>query len=188
MSGAGDRTLDERERRELLRVARLALVEHLSHGRRPTGAPHNEALLEARPVFVSVHLGGRLRGCMGRIETEAPLYAAVMELAVSAATSDPRFAPLTVDELPQARLEISVLSPRAPLSAPAELSLGRDGLIVSRGARRGLLLPKVAVEQGWDVERFLEETCGKAGLPSGSWREPTTTVERFTAQVFAEDA
>jgi AmmeMemoRadiSam system protein A len=187
VSGERDGGLDERERRELLRVARLALVEHLHHGRRPTGAPHCQALLEARPVFVSVHLGGRLRGCMGRIETETPLYAAVMDLAVSAATSDPRFAPITVDEVGEARLEISVLSPRAPLAAASELALGRDGLIISRGARRGLLLPKVAVEQGWDAERFLDETCGKAGLPSGSWREPSTTVERFTAEVFAED-
>jgi AmmeMemoRadiSam system protein A len=134
-----------------------------------------------------VHVAGRLRGCIGRIETASPLVETVAELAVSAATRDPRFAPLSADELPAARLEISVLSPRARMDDPAALTVGRHGLLITRGARRGLLLPQVAEEHGWDAPTFLDETCRKAGLDAGAWRAHDVTVETFTAQVFSED-
>ncbi|HZS36648.1 MAG TPA: AmmeMemoRadiSam system protein A [Polyangia bacterium] len=177
--------LDEGDRKELLRIARATLREFLTTGYLPPGAPHRKPLLVPGGAFVSVHVGGELRGCMGRVEADRPLYLAVEELAVAAATRDPRFEPLRIEELRDARLEISLLSPLEPGSIE-RIEVGRHGLVVTRGPRRGLLLPKVAVEHGWDREQFLDETCGKAGLPPGAWKDPETRLELFTAEVFAD--
>ena len=151
----------------------------------PPGAPHRKSLLEPRGAFVTIHTGGELRGCIGRVDADTPLYLAVEQLAVAAATRDPRFEPLRAEELPETRVELSVLSKLAS-GTPEEIELGRHGIVITRGVRRGLLLPQVAVEHKLTREQFLVETCGKAGLPPGAWKEPGTVLQLFTAEVFRE--
>jgi uncharacterized protein len=177
--------LEESDRRELLRIARATLREFLATGYMPPGAPHRKSLLLPAGAFVSVYVDGELRGCMGRVDADTPLYLAVEQLAVAAATRDPRFEPLRMEELKQTRLEISVLSAVAATAAD-DIEIGRHGLVITRGPRRGLLLPQVAVKHGFTRAQFLDETCAKAGLASGAWQEAGTTIESFTAEVFAE--
>jgi AmmeMemoRadiSam system protein A len=115
----------------------------------------------------------------------APLFKVVQECAVAAATEDPRFPPVSANELPSLRIEISVLTPLVPIR-PEEVQVGRHGLMVSKGRMRGLLLPQVPVEWGWDREMFLDQTCVKAGLPPSAWRHGAT-LQAFTAEVFGEE-
>ena len=184
-SDGGAGLLDDNDKRELLRIARATLREYLTTGFMPPGAPHRQSLLQPRGAFVTLHVGGALRGCIGRVDADTPLYLAVEQLAVSAATRDPRFDPLRAEELAETRVEVSVLSTLRP-GTSADIDLGKHGVVVTRGARRGLLLPQVAVEHQLSRERFLDEACGKAGLPTGAWQEPGTTLELFTAEVFRE--
>jgi hypothetical protein len=177
--------LSEREQRELLRIARTTLREYLATGYLPPGAPHQKGLLQPAGAFVTIYTDGQLRGCMGRVDADRPLYLNVEELAVAAATRDPRFEPLRIEELANVRLSVSVLHDfRA--GKPEDVEIGRHGLVVTRGPRRGLLLPQVATEHGWDRERFLDETCGKAGLPAGAWRDPGVELHVFEALVIDE--
>ena len=127
---------------------------------------------------------GTLRGCVGFTLPEYPLWLGVREGAVKAACEDPRFAPLTVDELKDVEIEISVLSRLRLVLGPEEIQIGRDGLYVVGYGRAGLLLPQVPVENGWDRERYLAEICSKAGLASDAWK--TSELYSFTAQVFGE--
>ena len=185
MTDGSGRTLDDDDHRELLRIARATLREYLTTGFMPPGAPHRKSLLEPRGAFVTIYVGGELRGCIGRVEADTPLYLAIEQLAVSAATRDPRFEPLRVEELPETRIEISVLS--AVRSAkPEDLVIGTHGAVITRGVRRGLLLPQIAVKHGFSREQFLDEVCGKAGLPPGAWNEAGTILQLFTAEVFRE--
>jgi AmmeMemoRadiSam system protein A len=140
--------------------------------------------LEPRGAFVTLHLEGQLRGCVGFVQAARGLSHTIAEAAVSAAFHDPRFPPVSLEEAPGLRVEISVLSPLQAI-APEEIVAGRHGLVVSRGPYRGLLLPQVAVEQEWDALTFLEQTCLKAGLPADAWKRGAT-VEAFTAEVFGE--
>jgi AmmeMemoRadiSam system protein A len=147
--------------------------------------PYPAALSELRGAFVSVYCGGILRGCVGQIEKPGPLADVVARSAISAALHDSRFAPIGADELADLDLEISVLtSPERIL--PEAILPGRHGLLVVRGSSRGLLLPQVATERNWSGQRLLEETCIKAGLERDAWREPTTQVFSFTAEIFSE--
>ncbi len=183
---AGERpALGDDARRELLRIARATLREYLTTGFMPPGAPHRASLLQPRGAFVTIHVGGELRGCIGRVDADTPLYLAVEQLAVAAATRDPRFDPLRAEELPETRVEISILSPLRS-GKPEEVEIGRHGLVVTRGVRRGLLLPQVAVEHGLSRDQFLDETCAKAGLPPGAWQQAGTILQLFTAEVFGE--
>jgi AmmeMemoRadiSam system protein A len=177
--------LEDHDRKELLRIARATLREFLATGFMPPGAPHRKSLLQPAGAFVTLHVNGELRGCMGRMDADTPLYLAVEQLSVAAATRDPRFDPLRIEELRDVRIEISILSPLKPGSAET-LEIGRHGLVVTKGPRRGLLLPQVAVQHGWDRDKFLDETCAKAGLPPGGWKDADTKIELFTAEVFAE--
>ena len=179
--------LDDGEKAELLRIARSALKEYLATGRLPPGAPHKKTLLEPAGVFVSLHAGDKLRGCIGTITASLPLYKAIMEMTMAAASRDPRFEPVSREELTLLTIEVSVLGPRKAITSPAEIELGTHGVCVSSGSRRGLLLPKVAAEEGWDGETFLTRTCEKAGLAADAWRLESTLVEIFSAQVFAEE-
>ncbi len=130
-----------------------------------------------------------LRGCIGHILGDRPLGEVIRQVAVSAARSDPRFPPVQLGELSALRIEISVLD-EPVLVATSDLCrhlvIGRDGLLVRRGRAQGVLLPQVAVEQGFGPEAFLNAVCHKAGLPPGSWREPATSVFTFTADLFVE--
>ena len=176
--------LTDSDQQLLLRLAREALVESVRSGRlseieKPAGAPE-----ERCGAFVTLHKLGRLRGCVGYIESPRPLFQTVRECAMAAALHDGRFDPVEPEELPFLHLEISVLSPLEDVR-PQQIETGRHGLLISRGLQRGLLLPQVAVEWKWDRETFLDETCRKAGLASDEWRRGAR-IQAFTAQVFAE--
>jgi AmmeMemoRadiSam system protein A len=177
--------LSESDQQALLRVARESVQAYLA-GRSPRLPEIREGpLLDTRGVFVSLHKDDELRGCIGNLHPTAPLYRVTSEAAISAAVGDPRFMPMTIDELPYVRFEISVLSPMEKIDDVEKIEIGRDGILISKRGARGLLLPQVAVTQGWDRERFLTETCRKAGLRPGEWKEDAT-IFRFSAQVFGE--
>ncbi len=173
------------ERRALLEVARQAITDAVVHGRESQPLVISGALAEPRGAFVSLYCKGRLRGCIGQIEPLQSLAETVAFCAKAAARRDPRFAPLTPEELPRLEIEISVLSPRRVVS-PGEIKPGVHGVRVALGPVQGVLLPQVASRFGWSRERFLEETCLKAGLPADAWRDPQTLIEAFTAEVFSE--
>jgi AmmeMemoRadiSam system protein A len=132
--------------------------------------------------------GHDLRGCIGHVIGDQPLGELIRQVAVSAARSDPRFPAVQLDELPELRIEISVLSEPVLVEAAhlPRLVIGRDGLLVRRGRTQGVLLPQVAVDHGFSPEAFLNAVCHKAGLAPGSWREPATSVFTFSADVFVE--
>jgi AmmeMemoRadiSam system protein A len=142
--------------------------------------------VELAGAFVTLHRSGELRGCIGRIRADRPLEQVVQEVAMSAATADPRFPPVKHPEVSEIDLEISVISPFRVIQDITEIEIGRDGLMVSESYASGLLLPQVASEYGWDRETFLEHTCMKAGLPKDHWREGTPKIEKFSAFVFSE--
>jgi len=175
-----------------VRLARAAVAAALGAGPADAaGSALPELFLERRGVFVSWYLqpGHRLRGCIGFPEAVLPLGRAVREAAVSAALDDPRFPPVTAPELGSLVGEVSVLTPLRPVpleERPSSVEVGRDGLVVERGRARGLLLPQVASEQGWDREELLDGTCEKAGLEPGAWRSAAVRVFRFEAEVFRE--
>ncbi len=137
-------------------------------------------------AFVTLHIKGNLRGCIGYIMGVAGLYDTIFELARSAAFSDPRFSPLSKTEYDNIDIEISLLSPISEVNSIDEILVGRDGLIVTKGYNRGLLLPQVPVEQGWELEEFLSHTCMKAGLMPDTWRKEKIKIEKFSAEVFSE--
>jgi len=143
-------------------------------------------LKELRGAFVTLTRGGELRGCIGYVTPQVPLYQAVADMAVNAAVRDPRFPPVTKDELRKLRIEISVLSPLAPCPDPQTVQVGKHGLVIQKSGRSGLLLPQVPVEWGWDRRQFLEQVCRKAGLSAGAYREPDAVLMTFTAVVFHE--
>ncbi len=176
--------LSEDERLELLRLARLALESRVRGERAPT-ADASGTLAILSGAFVSIHRGEALRGCLGRLTCDMPLAHVVQHLAAVVADSDPRFHPVQPLELEELDIEISVLTPEREVASIAEIEVGRHGLIVEQGYRRGLLLPQVAVEHGWGVERFVEHTCLKAGLPRDAWRRGARLLV-FEAEVFGE--
>lgn len=177
----------EADRRVLLELARRAIAEAVSLKKAVGTIPRTGVFAERRGVFVSLHARGRLRGCIGIVEATEPLGEAVVRCAASAAQQDPRFSPVGGDELQALRIEISLLSIPEPI-LPDNIEIGKHGLLISRGPKRGLLLPQVAVEHKLSREKFLEETCRKAGLEANAWRDPATRVEGFSCEVFSEDA
>jgi AmmeMemoRadiSam system protein A len=178
-------TTDAATRSELLGLARDAIAAAI----RGTAAPvtRDAAILnEQRGVFVTLTRGGRLRGCIGRIQPDVPLATLLPLMAVAAATEDPRFPPLSERELDGLHIEISLLTPPAPLVDPATVEIGRHGLRVYARGRRGVLLPQVATEQGWSVDEFLSQACVKAALPRDAWRNAGTEVHTFESEIIAE--
>lgn len=176
--------LPEDDRRALLDLARRAITAAVTRQPAPS-LPTLASSAGGCGAFVSLHRHGRLRGCIGLIESTAPLVGTVARCAVSAALEDPRFDPLIAAELPGLEIEVSVLSPLM-IARPEEVEVGQHGLRIRQGYSSGLLLPQVATKYNWSRERFLEETCRKAGLHADAWREPDTRLEIFTAQVFSE--
>ena len=153
-------------------------------GREVLLIPPSPHLGEPRGVFTTLYYLGNLRGCVGFALAVVPLYRAVAETAQAAAFEDTRFPPLTREELPQIEISLSILSPLRAI-IPDQIEIGRHGLVISLGDRRGLLLPQVPVERGWDPIIFLEQTCHKAGLPANA-RQSGAKIEAFTAEVFGE--
>jgi AmmeMemoRadiSam system protein A len=184
-------SLRPEERAELLSLARRGLVFAAGGGQdaesvlRGVTVDH-EALNQTWGVFVTLKQGGSLRGCIGTIEAREPLFRAVVECAISSAVRDPRFPPVTGEEVEDISIEISVMSPLRSVWEPQEIVVGIHGLYVRRGMNAGLLLPQVATEYGWDRREFLEQCCRKAGLPSGAWQEEGTEIMIFSALVFGE--
>jgi AmmeMemoRadiSam system protein A len=170
------------ERRILLGIAHQSIFSAFSGGAAEgTTSPH---LSDPRGVFTTLYLDGDLRGCVGYAMPVTPLHRAVSETARAAAFEDSRFLPVTEEEAPQLDVSLSVLSRLFPIQAE-EVEVGRHGLVVCLGARRGLLLPQVPVEHDWDRETFIEQTCRKAGLPFDGWRKGAA-LEAFTAEVFGD--
>ena len=172
------------DRARLLRLARDAIVAHVTGTAPPPYAvcPPAEA---PGAAFVTLHNHGDLRGCIGHIEADEPLGRVIVRGAVAAASTDPRFPPVAAAELPDLEIELSLLGPLESITTPGEIEIGRHGLVVERGRYRGLLLPQVAPEWGWDQEKFLAQTCHKAGLPHDAWKQGAKAW-RFEAEVFGE--
>lgn len=178
--------LTEQEKSVLFKLAR-ATVEGITNRTGKPALPKADGhLAEKRGAFVTIHKRGRLRGCIGMMIGERPLLETIQEMAIAAATQDPRFQPLAQSELAEIDIEISVLSPMEKVSTLDEIETGRDGILISQGFNQGVFLPQVATEQGWDREQFLSRCCEKAGLPADAYRDPKTTIEKFTADVFGE--
>jgi AmmeMemoRadiSam system protein A len=178
-------SLSENDRRSLLDLARRAIADAVSLQKSAGSISQSGMLLEKRGVFVTLHARGRLRGCIGVVETVEPLGESIARCAADAALHDPRFSPVRVEELPELRVEISLLSPLEPI-LPENIEIGKHGLLISQGLKRGLLLPQVAVEHKLARDQFLEETCRKASLNPSAWREPETRILGFTCEVFSE--
>jgi AmmeMemoRadiSam system protein A len=170
-------------RRRLLDLARLALTARV-RGAPPPVAP-DDIDLPASGAFVTLYCGGELRGCLGTLDMREPLAEAVVRLGGDVAKNDYRFEPLRTDELTSVMLDISVLTTPQPVPHPSEIVVGRDGLIVEMGVRKGLLLPQVATDHGWDRDTFLAHTCVKAGLPPDAWQNGARIL-RFEAEVFGD--
>ena len=194
------------QRALLLATARNALANCLVHGQslrtaaqaavtdaieaaglRTSAAQPEQPLLADAACFVTLWRGSHddLRGCRGEFAAHQPLLAAVAQMALAAAFDDPRFPPLTPAELPQVRIEISVLTPLTPIK-PQEIELGRHGLLLAQGGRRGLLLPEVPIEHHMSVTVFLDALCAKAGLPDGAWRDQSTGLWSFETEAWEE--
>jgi len=178
--------LSEADQALLFRAARESIQARLKGQPPPAIQPSSPLLSEPRGVFVTLHLQGRLRGCIGYLEAVMPLLQAVQEMAVAAAFNDPRFSPLREAELADLKLEISILSPMRLIKKVDEIEVGKHGLYLVRGQYRGLLLPQVATEYRWDRTTFLQQTCAKAGLPGDAWKDPATRISIFTAEILKE--
>jgi len=176
--------LDEQQRTTLLQIAREAVQAAIGHQRY---APTTEDAELQKPgaAFVTLKKCGELRGCIGTIEPREPLIENVAHMARAAALEDPRFPPVTSTEIPDLTIDISVLSHPEPVTDVNAIEIGRHGLIIEAGHKRGLLLPQVPVEWGWSRDEFLDHTCLKAGLPKGSWRTGAA-LYAFEAEVFGE--
>jgi AmmeMemoRadiSam system protein A len=177
--------LSEVDRQILLDLARRALEARVRRALPPV-AECAGRLAVRHAAFVSIHCRGDLRGCLGRLTLDTPLGQTIVHLAGIVADSDPRFAAVSLSELPDLQVEISVLTSPREIASIDEIEVGRHGLIVETGRRRGLLLPQVAVEHRWTCEMFLEHTCIKAGLRRDAWKDGAQILV-FEAQVFGEN-
>jgi len=183
-------TITEKEQKLLLNQAREVITAELER-RKPVFKAGNEGsnIYELCGAFVSLHKrpGHSLRGCIGRMTANLPLIETVRLMAKEAAFGDPRFPPLRKEELSNLHIEISALSPMSPCPDPRLVKVGVHGLLLTGKGRSGVLLPQVPVEQGWDLDGYLDYICIKAGLPPGSYDDPANQLYTFTAVVFSEE-
>ena len=186
--------LSAADKKALLALARESIRRFLETGAKerlstddPSGGrrPESPVFQEKRGVFVTLHRDDELRGCIGYPLPMKPLWEAVAEMAVAAAVEDPRFPAVGADELAELDIEISVLTVPQKVAGPDRVRVGVDGIIISKGFQRGLLLPQVPVEHGWNLEQYISYGCRKAGLPADEWRRGVQ-VETFQAVVFGE--
>jgi len=180
-------TLSAQDKRELLNLARLS-VEHAVREKKTyePAASYSETLSQERGAFVTLKINGELRGCIGYTSAIKPLYQTVRDTATHAALRDPRFAPVSIADLPKLQYEISVLSPLRRVLDPREIVVGQHGLIMKNSTYEGILLPQVPVEEHWDRNTFLEQTCRKAGMSNSCWKDKNTDIFQFTAVVSNE--
>ena len=181
-----DGLLEPEDRHTLLRIARNAISRRVGIAAEAVPDEERSRLESKCGAFVSIHKKGTLRGCIGTFTADGPLHSTIEEMAVSASARDPRFPPIKADELDAIDIEISVLSPLKRIDDVSEIEVGRHGIYIVRGFNRGVLLPQVATNCGWDRETFLKQTCLKAGLPEKSWTRPDTEIYTFTAEIFGD--
>jgi len=178
--------LSEGDKNQLLRIAKTT-IERRARGLEPPSFQVTSEILNRKlGVFVTIRKGEALRGCIGFIQGLKPLFQAVGEMATAAAFQDPRFPPVSSEELTSLKVEISVLTPLHKVGEVFEIEVGDHGIYIIREAYAGLLLPQVATENGWDRTTFLQQTCLKAGLPPDAWQEPQTEIYIFSADIFSE--
>jgi len=179
--------LSEAERKAILALARQSVEEAVCRSRLLSSIPQTGPFERKCGAFVTLHVAKRLRGCIGVIEGREPLGESIVRCAASAALEDPRFSPMRPEELKGLDIEVSLLSPLERIQ-PEDVEIGKHGLLVEQGFHRGLLLPQVAVEHGLGRERFLQETCHKAGLTANAWKSPGTRLYAFTCEILVENA
>src|SRR5579862_3696561 len=171
------------EKAELLSTARLAIEHAAKNQPLPRNGSGSPALMQRLGTFVTLYSGGELRGCIGALDSEQPLLPTIQEVAIKSATRDPRFPPIAPYELASLQIEISVLSPLTQISSIDEIIIGTHGLVFELGFARGVLLPQVPIEHGWDKETFLRETARKAGCPPDAWKKSGARLYTFSSEV-----
>ncbi|MCL2155958.1 MAG: AmmeMemoRadiSam system protein A [Leptospirales bacterium] len=180
--------LNNEQQINLLNLARKTIADKLDVETDIKLPSFNENIFNEKcGSFVTLHINGNLRGCIGYIEGVKTIPETVKDMALASAFKDPRFPSLNREEYKKIDIEISVLSPIERVNDINDIVVGRDGIIITKGFNRGLLLPQVATEQGWDRDTFLTHTCYKAGLPGDSWKKSDVIIEKFSAQVFSEN-
>jgi len=182
----GPAKLSKKSKQRLLEIAREAIFLRLQRGSVPPFSVSEADLQVHAGAFVSLHMDGHLRGCIGTMQEQRPLHLTVAEMAIEAATNDPRFPMLTAKDLPKCDIEVSVLTPFIPIDA-ADVVPGKHGLYIAKGPRRGVLLPQVATQYGWSRDKFLGEICRKAGLPDDAWKDKDSRLFSFEAEVFSNE-
>ena len=179
--------LNQGQKRKLLGIARKSIESYLKNRKYLEVQENDSVLTQIMGAFVTLHKDGQLRGCIGNIIGRQPLYLTVRDMAVESATADPRFSPVTLEELNGIQIEISALSAPQKIDTVDKIDLGKHGVIVSRGPRSGVFLPQVATETGWSKEEFLSQLCSqKAGLDADAWKDKNTQIQIFRAEVFSE--
>ena len=181
-----DIKLNPEHKKTLLKIAGESINNAVYDKKTPEYKINDKVLNANCGAFVTLHIKGNLRGCIGNITSEIPLWETVRNMAVESALRDPRFYPLTPGELNEADIEISVLSPLKKIKDTGEIKVGKHGLFIKKGFYQGLLLPQVAIDYKWNSTQFLEQTCYKAGLNKNCYREKTTEIFIFSAVVFGE--
>lgn len=178
-----DFTLDEKK--ELLNIARNSIQSYFQHNKIEYPETNNPKFREKMGVFVTLHMDNVLRGCIGYPLPEKPLIEAIVDNSISSSTRDPRFEPVSLPEMELIDIEISILTVPREVESVDDIKLGRDGIIVSKGFNRGLLLPQVPTEQNWTPDQYISYGCLKAGLPDDEWKRGVK-IETFQAIVFGE--
>lgn len=179
--------LNDQQKKELLKLARDAISLYLKERKVLASTSKDSDLNKIGGVFVTLHKGSNLRGCIGNIVGTKSLYSGVKDMAVASATQDPRFSPLNLDELDEIVIEISVLSPLKEVKTADDIVLGEDGVLVRQGFNSGVYLPQVATETGWSRDKFMDSLCAsKAGIDPRAWRTGDCQIFTFKAQVFGE--
>jgi uncharacterized protein len=186
VGGIVEKELTPSEKSTLLTIARQAIESAVRTGQVQVEPREEKSLNQRKGCFVTIRNTGKLRGCIGNFQSELPLFKEVAEIAAASATKDPRFYPMKEDDLTNYSLEISVLSPLQKIEDISEIEIGRHGIYLEKSYYRGVLLPQVATEQGWDRATFLKQTCVKAGLPTEAWQDDDAEIYIFSAQVFGE--
>ena len=177
----------QEQKDKLLKMARDTIEQYLKTGKRLEAEAEDEILKEEMGAFVTLHKNGQLRGCIGHIIGTQPFYLTVRDMAIASATEDPRFPPVTLDEMDDIDIEISALSPMKKVEDYNEIEIPGDGVMVRMGYRSGVYLPQVATETGWDREEFMNSLCAhKAGIPINAWKTGECEVYTFKAEVFGE--